>query len=322
MSAPREPVFPRIKLAVSACLVGERVRYDGGHKRHAFLGDILAAHADYLPICPEAGIGMGVPRPPIHLVGERQQPHALGLQDPTRDVTAQLQQFGARTLGSLDGLSGYIFKKNSPSCGLRQVKVFARPGRYPQRNGTGIFARVIRESLPLLPVEEEDALDNPQRRDNFLCRVYVYRRWQDLQARGLCSAGLGAFHAVHESLVMAHSRAAFGRLEKLLSTATEPTLAETAAQYIQALMTTLARPARRSQHCTVLAQLAGELKPLLTPRQSALLAGTLAAYLAGNLALTEAIDTLRSHVDRHAQLGLGRQAYLYPYPDSLRPSNY
>ena len=318
MSASREPVFPRVKLAVSACLVGERVRYDGGHKRHAFLGDRLAAHADYLPICPEAGIGMGVPRPPIHLVGDRRQPRALGLQDPTRDVTAQLQQFGARTLGSLEGVSGYIFKKDSPSCGLRRVKVFARPGRHPRRNGTGIFARVIRESLPLLPVEEEDALDNPQRRDSFLCRVYVYRRWQDLQARGLSLASLGDFHAVHKTLVVAHSRAAFVRLQKLVSTASGQTLTETAAQYIQALMTTLARPGHRSQHYTVLAQLAAELEPLLTPREKAQLASTLATYRAGHLALTETIDTLRRHIERHAQLGLGCQAYLYPYPDSLR----
>jgi uncharacterized protein YbbK (DUF523 family)/uncharacterized protein YbgA (DUF1722 family) len=308
--------FPRIRLGVSACLLGEPVRYDGGHKRHAFLTDVLASHADYLPVCPEAGIGMGIPRPPIHLVGNRQRPRALGLDDPSLDVTTALESFAVATLGRLHDASGYVFKKNSPSCGLRQVKLSARPGYPARRQGTGIFARVVGDSLPLLPITEEDCFDDPQRRENFICRVYVYRRWQDLQVRGLSAAGLLDFHAAHRYLIMTHSEAACRRLEKLMSELSAPRLADTAAVYIRELMATLARPSQRARHAKVLQQLASDLEPRINRRQSTALASRLNAYRDGGLPLGEAIAALRGQFERNPDID--KPVYLYPYPDSLR----
>ncbi len=307
--------FPRIRLGVSACLLGEPVRYDGGHKRHAFLTDVLASHADYLPVCPEAGIGMGIPRPPIHLVGNRRRPHALGVDDPSLDVTTALESFAVATLGRLQDVSGYIFKKNSPSCGLRQVKLFARPGYHARRQGTGIFARMVVDSLPLLPVTEEDCLDDPQRRDNFLCRVYVYRRWQDLQVHGPSTAGLLKFHATHKHLIMAHSVAACRRLEKLLSHLPARQLADISAAYLCELMATLTRPSQRAGHARALQQLADYLEPRMSRRQSTALAVRLNAYRGGSLSLGEAIAAVRRQFARNPDID--KPVYLYPYPDSL-----
>jgi uncharacterized protein YbbK (DUF523 family)/uncharacterized protein YbgA (DUF1722 family) len=307
--------FPRLRLGVSACLLGEPVRYDGGHKRHAFLTEILAVHVDYATVCPEAGIGMGVPRPPIQLVGDPRHPQARGVDDASLDVTRALQAFGTATLGRLQDVSGYIFKQHSPSCGLRQVKVVTRPGRRARRQGTGIFARVVRDALPLLPVAEEDCLDDPQRRENFICRVYVYRRWQDLRACGLSAGGLRSFHAAHKHLIMTHSQAACRRLEKLLSNLPGRQLAHIGDAYIRELMATLARPSQRAGHYRALQLLAGDLAPRLNRRQEIALATRLSAYRDGSLSLGKAIATLRHQFDLHPDSD--RPVYLYPYPDSL-----
>lgn len=311
--------YPGIRLAVSACLLGEPVRYDGGHKRHAFLTDSLAAHVDYLPVCPEAGIGMGIPRPPIQLIGDRQRPRALGVDDAALDVTARLESFAATTLGGLHDVSGYIFKKNSPSCGLRQVKLRARPDLPARREGTGIFARVVTESLPLLPVLEEDGLDDPVRRENFFCRVYVYRRWQELQTRGISAAGLRDFHVTHTYLIMAHSQAACRRLKRLLPDLPGQPSAHTTDAYIGELMAALARPSRRGGHYKVLQQLAGALDPWINHTQKTALATRLNAYRDGHLSLGEAVTGLQRQFDRHPEADTGGAAHLYlhPYPDSL-----
>jgi uncharacterized protein YbbK (DUF523 family)/uncharacterized protein YbgA (DUF1722 family) len=315
-TCPNE-AFPRIRLGVSACLLGQPVRYDGGHKEHTFLTGILAGYVEFLPVCPEAGIGMGVPRPPIHLVGDRQRPHALGVEDASLDVTAALEAFAAATLTELDDVSGYIFKTNSPSCGLRQVKVFARPGQRPRRQATGVFARVVTSALPLLPVMEEDGLDDAQQRENFICRVYVYHRWQALQAHGLNAADLLHFHAAHRHLVMSHSQASCRRLEKLLSGLSAERLPHTADVYIREVMATLARPSRRAQHYKVLTHLAGCLDQRMNSRQRATLATRLAAYHDGGLSLGETIATVRHLFEHHRHPDSDKPLYLYPYPDGL-----
>ena len=309
----------KIKLGISACLLGEPVRYDGGHKRLAFLTDTLARHADYLPVCPEAGSGMGIPRPPIHLVGDARQPHALGLYDPGLDVTKRLERFAVETLPRLAGVSGYVFKKNSPSCGLRRVKLFAEPGHRARRVATGIFARFVGESLPLLPREEEDGLLDLSRRDNFLSRIYVYRRWQEVLSRGLTIAGLNDFHIAHKYLVMAHSRAACRRLEKLLASLPHDRPEPVADPYIQELMSALRRPARRPGHYAVLRELADGVQHLSDRRERLTLARILSTYRDGRCERDEAIDILRHAIARPgAPDWIARQVYLHPYPDSLR----
>lgn len=246
------PDFPRIRLGVSACLLGERVRYDGGHKRNDFIVDILARHVDYVSVCPEAGMGMGIPRPPIQLVGQPGQIRALGVENPDMDVTDRLQDYAQRQWPSLASISGYIFKQNSPSCGLRKVKLFRQPGQGMQRKGTGVFASALLRLAPLLPVTEEDCFDDPQQRENFITRIYVYRRWQDLLASGLTAEKLLAFHTAHKLLVRVYSQAAERRLAQLLANPSSQALEKISTAYIPEFMQTLKRPARKRQPYKVL----------------------------------------------------------------------
>jgi uncharacterized protein YbbK (DUF523 family)/uncharacterized protein YbgA (DUF1722 family) len=313
-----QPVFPRPLLGVSACLLGEPVRYDGGHKRHAFVADLLTAHVDCVPLCPEAAIGMGVPRPPIQLVGERGRPRALGVQDPSLDVTARLEQFATRCTADLRHVSGYLFKKDSPSCGLRGVKLLAYPGGPARRRGTGLFAAAVQAARPLLPVEQEDALDDPRRRDSFITRLYVYRRWQMLCDSGLSSAALRDFHSAHAHLVMAHSRAAWRRLTQRLASAAVGPLDEVADDYLRELLIALARPATRAGHYAVLQDLAQRCASQLNNKRQAALQARLQAYREGGLSLGDAVAALRALSERCGQQPVAGQTYLYPYPDALQ----
>ena len=153
-------ILPRVRVGVSACLLGQGVRFDGGHKRDDVLTGALATFLDLVPVCPEVGIGMGVPRPPIRLVGDSQQPRAVGVDDATPDVTEQLLSFARRHVSSLGDISGYILKRSSPSCGMAGVKVYDSKGTITDHKGVGIFARVLMEAKPLLPVVEETCLKN------------------------------------------------------------------------------------------------------------------------------------------------------------------
>lgn len=313
-------VFSRPGLAVSACLLGEPVRYDGGHKRHRYLAEVLSAYVDCVPLCPEAGIGMGIPRAPIQLVGTAEQPRALGVQDPSRDFSAHLQQFAAERHAQLRSVSGYLFKRDSPSCGLRRVKLFATPGGRMQRRGTGIFAAAVTAAVPLLPVEEEDALDDPLRREPFLCRLFAYWRWQLLQQAGTPDiTALRDFHRAHAHLVRAHSRAACQRLSRLLAAADAGALDATAGRYIRELLAALTRPASHDRHCAVQRELARELEPHLdAARRSALLA-QLQAYRNGALPLARAVAALRDAFATCAACGNPEYTYLTPYPAGLHP---
>jgi uncharacterized protein YbbK (DUF523 family) len=164
-----------IRIGISSCLLGERVRYDGGHKRDAYIIETLGRHFEFVPICPEVAIGLGVPRKPIKLVGDPRSPRAVCVDDPTLDVTDKLSAYGARMARELDGISGYILKSRSPSCGMEGVEVFPSVA-----TAAGLYARAFMDLQPLLPVEEEDRLADPALRENFIERVYDYRRRQDL----------------------------------------------------------------------------------------------------------------------------------------------
>ncbi len=164
----------RARVGVSACLLGQRVRFDGGHKRNDFLTGPLADFLELVPVCPEVGIGMGIPRPPIRLVGDPERPRAVGVDDATPDVTERLLSFARRHVAALGDISGYVLKRNSPSCGMEGVKVHDSKGTTAERRGIGIFARVLMETKPLLPVVEEAQLHDPVLREHFLTRVLVY----------------------------------------------------------------------------------------------------------------------------------------------------
>ena len=182
-------MLEKVQVGVSSCLLGEEVRFDGGHKRDAYLTGTLASYFDFVPFCPEAAVGLGIPRQPIRLVRRGASVRAVGVKTPELDPTDQLAAYAETTTGQLSHISGYIFKKASPSCGMERVKVYNEKGM-PEQNGVGIYAGVLMQRLPLLPVGEEGRLGDAVLRENFIERVFVYHRWQQMMREHDMGAGM------------------------------------------------------------------------------------------------------------------------------------
>lgn len=302
-------------IAISSCLLGQEVRFDGGHKKDTWLVGPLAAYVDYQPICPEVAIGLGIPRPPIRLVGDIANPRAVGVKDPMLDVTVPLQAFARQTAAGLDAISGYVLKSQSPSCGMERVKLYGPHGGL--KKAVGLHARVIMERLPNLPVEEDGRLNDPVLRENFITRVYVYQRWQAFRQQRLTAKGLLGFHSAHKYMVMAHSQAAYQRLGKLLSHLKGVDLPAVAEMYISELMAALQRRVNRQRHVNVLQHIAGYLKKLLGGEDKQELVEAIEAYRRGEVPLIVPVFLLRHHFRHHPDDYMDAQWYLNPYPQSL-----
>ncbi len=307
-----------ITLGISACLLGQPVRYDGGHKKDAFITGPLAEFVTYLPVCPEAEAGMGIPRPPIRLSGDPAAPRALEVGNPERDFTAALERMAAARMPSLAGVHGYVLKKDSPSCGMERVKVY--PGDPPGpalRKGTGVFAARLQATYPWLPVEEEGRLNDPVLRENFVSSIHVVERWRRLQATGLSAKALLDFHTAHKYLVMAHSQAAYQRLGRLLSDLKKADLETVSEAYFTELMTALKRRVTNRRHVNVLAHVMGYLKKRIDGADKAELAARIEDYRRGEVPLIVPITLFRDYFRRHPDDYVARQVYLAPYPDKL-----
>ncbi len=309
--------FPAsIRVGVSACLLGRKVRFDGGHKHCRYLTDILADYFQLISYCPEVAIGMGTPRQPIRLVGSRSNPQAIGVKDEGLNVTQPLRTYGRTVAENIDELCGFVFKKDSPSCGMTRVKLYNENGM-PERNATGIFAEEIMNADPLLPVEEEGRLNDAGLRENFIMRVYVYARWKSLCKEGISKSALLEFHASHKYLLMAHSTAMYQTLGRALSDLRADTLDAIAEKYISMLMEGLSKPSTRKQHSNVLYHLLGYLKNSLSRDHREDLAQTIEAYRLGEYPLAVPVKLLRHHFKVSPHPYISRQVYLNPHPDQL-----
>lgn len=322
MSAPPETgavlPWPKLILGISACLLGEPVRYDGGHKRDRCILETLAPHFDFRPICPEMGIGLGTPRPPLQLVQEGAAIRARGVHDPALDVTADLAAFGRRVAAEAHDLSGYLFKARSPSCGLERVRVHDQAGRAHPR-GRGIYADAVLNSVPLLPAEEEGRLRDAALRENFLERVHAYARWRTLLAQDPTAEALVQFHTRHKLLLMAHGSEPLRVLGRIVANIGQIPLDEATARYGQTFMRALRYPATRKRHANVLYHAMGYLKKQLAPPDKIELAETIEAYRQGDVPRIIPITLMRHHLRRHPHPYLTQQVYWNGAPSGLDP---
>jgi uncharacterized protein YbgA (DUF1722 family)/uncharacterized protein YbbK (DUF523 family) len=309
-----------LRLGVSACLLGARVRFDGGHKRNRFIIEELGAHFEFVPFCPEVAIGMGTPRPSIRLVGEVPAPRAIGSRNDSIDVTDVLREYSTGTARRLDGLCGFVFKKDSPSCGMERVKVYSDTGM-PQRDGSGIFARAVQEANPLLPVEEEGRLNDPGLRENFVSRVLVYARWQALRRQRVSKKGLLDFHTRHKLLLLAHSPAVYRELGGMLARLDNTPLDALAVCYIERVMQVLKTQASRKRHVNVLQHLLGYLRKQVDDINRADLADVIEDYRRGLVPLVVPITLLQHHFRRNPNVYISRQVYMNPHPRELMLRN-
>ena len=311
------------RVGISQCLLGDEVRYDGGHKRDVFLTDVLAPFVEWVPVCPEVEAGLGTPREAMHLAGDPVSPRLLTIRTKV-DHTAMLKGFSQRRVQELRecDLDGYIFKKNSPSCGVHRVKVYSEKG-HPGKQGTGIFSAVLQEAFPLLPVEEEGRLNDAPIRENFIERIFCYRRWKtQVQQKRISRGILVQFHTRHKYLLLTHSRSHYHDLGQLVAKAGHYTPSDLANRYGAIFMDALKTKATVRKHVNVLQHLAGHFKKQLSKIERAELQETIQDYHRYLTPLTVPLTLIKHYVRILGVPYLIDQVYLNPHPKELMLRNH
>ena len=308
---PDRPAAP-IPIAISECLLGSRVRYDGGSSRPAFPHSVLDRVLAYRGVCPEVGIGMGTPRAPIRLIdGGR----VVAVDDASRDYTSALRDFGARLAADLGGVAGYVFMQNSPSCGLFQVKVYSGTGGSFKRGGRGAHAHAVVDRLPDLPVEENARLNDPLLRENFLTRAFAFAHWQACFGNepGAGAPRLVLFHARYKYLLMTHSAPHCERAQALVDAADGAGL-QNAEAYRSLLMAGLSRVPDRAGHTHTLSLIAADIGGWLPKQEHRALTDLVSGYGRGEQPLAAPRAWLVRNLQRHPQALALCQTYLDPHP--------
>jgi len=313
----------RIRLGVSACLLGEHVRYNGGHKRDRWIADVLGPHVEFVPVCPEVECGLPVPRETMHLVGDPDHPRLLTIRTGI-DHTSRMARWArqrVRELARRGNLCGFIFKSGSPSCGMKSVRMHAPEGR-PSRRGVGMFARAFMESLPHVPVEDDGRLHDPVLRENFIERIFTTHRWHALLAAGRRRGRLVQFHAENSLLVLAHSPKHAKALGTLVARAKALSPTALFGTYFDLLAEALKLKATVAKHCHVLEHILGHFKRQLAADEKQEVLEVIAAFRRSHVPLIVPVTLLNHTVRQHGQLTLAQQTYLHPHPLELHLRNH
>jgi uncharacterized protein YbgA (DUF1722 family)/uncharacterized protein YbbK (DUF523 family) len=311
-----------LRLGISRCLLGEEVRFDGGHKRDNFLTEVLGRYVEWVPVCPEVEAGLGTPREAMKLVGDHQDPRLVTIKSGT-DHTRALETMTTNRIEELNelDLSGYVFKKGSPSCGIERVRIYNEHEKL-SRNGVGLFARAFIEQFPLIPVEEEGRLCDPTLRENFIERVFCYRRWQDLVQSGVTRQALVQFHTIHKYLLLAHHPPQCKVLGRLIGQAHQYHPKELAHRYGELFMKTLAVKATVRKHVNVLQHILGYFKERLGAHEKAELLGVIGDYHCGLTPLIVPLTLIKHYVQIFDVSYIRDQVYLNPHPKEIMLRNH
>ncbi len=313
-----------IRIGVSSCLLGAKVRFDGGHKRSDFLVDTLGSFVEFVPVCPEVEIGLGVPRETLRLVRDGTAPAIRLVSNQSAiDHTKAMNSYAERRVVALgrEGLSGYILKKDSPSCGMERVRVYGSSGM-PTRDGSGLFAAALMRRYPSLPVEEEGRLNDPHLRENFVERVFAYRRLRSFFSLRWTLGGLVRFHTTHKLTLMAHSPKAYRELGRFVADAKHMARDNVPERYESAFMEALKKLATTARHANVLQHMLGYLRPHLDQDSREELVTLIEDYRRGLVPLIVPIALFRHYVRKFDVAYLRGQVYLEPHPKELMLRNH
>jgi len=312
----------KIRIGISSCLLGEPVRFDGGHKLDRYLRDTLGRWFEYVPVCPEVELGLPTPREALRLVASPAGSR-LVFSRSGEDITVRMQAWAWRRVRELEGedLCGFIFKAKSPSSGMQRVKLYDRHG-IPAKQGVGLFAQAFMEHFPDLPVEEDGRLNDPHLRENFIESVFVLKRWRALVTGAAGVAGVVDFHARHKLLLMSHSPELYRTLGRLVARAGELPLDELHNGYRVGLMEAMRLPATRSKQVNVLQHLLGYFKRRLTADEKQEALELIEGYRHGALPLIVPVTLINHYVRKYREPYLERQHYLAPHPVELQLRNH
>ena len=312
----------KVKLGISACLLGEKVRFDGGHKLDHYLAETLGPFLDWVPVCPETEAGFGIPREPMRLEDDAGIPRLVGRTSGI-DQTPAMEKWARRRLRGLGkaGLRGFVFKSRSPSCGTRRVPVVRAGGR-AACGGRGIWARAFIDAYPLVPFEDEDRLRGAGARENFIDRIFVYDRWLRLTERRPTAGALVDFHSDHKYLLMAHSPEGLRELGRIVGESGVRKPAELYAAYLPQLMKTLKLKVTVRKNVNVLMHIVGHLKKNLSPDEKRELLVAIEEYQQQLAPLVVPVTLIRHYVRKYGEPYLSRQYYLNPHPAELILRNH
>lgn len=312
----------KIRLGISSCLLGNLVRYDGGHQHDRYLTDILGPYVEYIAVCPEVECGLGIPRETLRLVGSPEAPRLVTTKSGI-DHTERMRSWAVEHLQRLaqEDLDGFIFKKGSPSSGMERVKVYTDQGM-PRKIGAGIFARTFMERFPSLPVEEDGRLYDPGLRENFFERIFAHRRWRQLLAGSPDIGTLVAFHTTHKLLILAHSETIYREMGRLVAGAKNLEREELFSTYERLLMDALKRQSTLKKHTNVLMHMLGYFKKRLTADEKIEILEIIEQFKMGYLPLIVPVTLLNHYVRKYGEEYLAGQFYLNPHPLELKLRNH
>ncbi len=315
--------FTKVPVGVSACLLGEKVRFDGGHKHDAYLTDTLGPYFDYVPVCPEVGCGLSVPRESMHLVGTPESNRLIGNKTGT-DYTAKMQAYCDRTVEELRprSLLGFIFRAKSPSSGLFHVKLYTPEGNPTLQYTSGLFARAFARAFPSLPCEEDGRLHDPDLRENFIERIFALKRFREEVIAAPSVRALHTFHACAKYLLMAHAPEGLQDLGRLAAAATPENLTETLSAYETRFLAVMAEHATVGRHVNVLQHMQGYFSEQLTTQEREELGDVIGEYAREQVPLIVPVTLFRHYIYKYQTAYLMQQHYLYPHPAELKLRNH
>ncbi|HFZ8993692.1 TPA: YbgA family protein [Citrobacter freundii] len=310
----------KIPVGISACLLGEKVRFDGGHKRLAFAVEELSPWVRFEPVCPEMAVGLPVPRPALRLVKDEQGTLSLRFSDKREgDLTDAMKTFSAERISRFTHLCGYIVCAKSPSCGMERVRVYDEQGKNNRKSGRGIFTTELMNTFPWLPVEEDGRLHDPQIRENFVERIYALHELNGIRERGLTRGALIDYHSRYKLLLLAHSQPEYRELGRFVAAIHEwPSLEAFFVEYRQRLMHLLAHHATRRNHTNVLMHVQGYFRKQLNSRQRQELATLIDSYRRATQPLLAPVTLLKHYMAEYPDAYLTGQRYFDPWPEALR----
>jgi uncharacterized protein YbgA (DUF1722 family)/uncharacterized protein YbbK (DUF523 family) len=312
----------KIRLGISSCLLGEKVRYDGGHKLDRFLTDTLGKYVEYVPVCPEVGCGLGVPRKSMRLEGNPDSP-LLIITSTREDMTQRLTNWAQKRVVQLEteDICGFIFKSDSPSSGMERVKIY-NENAMPVKAGTGIFAKIFMQHFPLLPVEDEGRLHDPGLRENFIERIFALKRWRESLISKNIRKSLIDFHTKHKLLILAHSPKHYQLMGKLVAGQKNLAAQDISRQYQDLLLESLKIKATAKKHINVLQHMAGYFKKQLSPDEKKELLELINNYGAGYVPLIVPVTLISHYVRKYNEPYLKEQVYQNPHPSELQLRNH
>lgn len=309
----------KIPVGISACLLGESVRFDGGHKRLTFATDELAPYVRYEPICPEMAIGLPTPRPALRLVKKEDEVALCFSKTGGEEITSQMQDFATRKVAGLHHLCGYILCAKSPSCGMEWVRIYEPDSNNNRKEGIGIFTQALQREMPWLPMEEDGRLHDDELRENFVSRVYALHEFNQLWKEGLTAHGLMAFHTRYKLLLLAHSQQEYRQLGPFVASMhTFDSLDAYATEYRNRLMHLMSHRASRRNHTNVLMHVQGYFRRQLTSAQRQELASLIDRYRQGLQPLLAPITLIKHYMKEYPHEWLSQQRYFEPWPEALR----